>query len=189
VKPEAEDVMNYQTSAEPDPGTQAGGAQSSGAGQMSVEDVAARAQEAAGQVEVKARDQIDQRTTQMGEQVSATAQALRAGADELVRQGNHSAADAAQRAASQAERLGSYLQDADADRLLADVENVARRNPWTVVVGGVVVGAAAARFLKASSARRYEVSRTGSNGSAYGSAYGSGSSYGSTYGSTYGGAR
>jgi predicted glycosyl hydrolase (DUF1957 family) len=88
--------------------------------------------------------------------VAATAQALRAGAEELVRQGNQSAADAAQRAATQAERLGSYLQDADANRILADVEDVARRNPWAVVVGGVVAGAAAARFLKASSTRRYE---------------------------------
>jgi hypothetical protein len=73
-----------------------------------------------------------------------------------VRQGNQSAADAANRAAAQAERLGAYLQDADANRILADAEDVARKNPWAVVVGGVVVGAAAARFLKASSSRRYE---------------------------------
>jgi hypothetical protein len=65
-----------------------------------------------------------------------------------------------------------YLQSADADRILADVENVARRNSWAVVIGGVVAGAAAARFLKASSSRRYESSpyatlpRPASNGSA-----------------------
>lgn len=121
--------------------------------------VAERAQEAAGEAQVKIRDQVDRRSTELGEQVVASASALRSGAEELYRQGNHSAGDAAQRAATQAERLGSYLQTIDADRLLADVEDVARRNPWAVVIGGVAAGAIAARFLKASSARRFEQSR------------------------------
>jgi hypothetical protein len=127
-----------------------------------VQEVAQRAQDAAGDAQIKVRDQIDQRSTQVGEQVASSAMALRAGADELVKQGNQSAADAAHRAAAQAERLGTYLQDADANRILADVEDVARRNPWAVAVGGVVVGAAAARFLKASSSRRYDTTRVGS---------------------------
>jgi len=128
-----------------------------------VQQVAQRAQDVAGEAQIKVRDQIDQRSTQVGEQVASSAVALRAGADELVRQGNQSAADAAHRAAAQAERLGIYLQDADANRILADVEDVARKNPWAVVVGGVLVGAAAARFLKASSSRRYDsTTRVGS---------------------------
>jgi hypothetical protein len=128
-----------------------------------VQEVAQRAQVVAGDAQVKVRDQIDQRSTQVGDQVASSAVALRAGADELVKQGNQSAADAAHRAAAQAERLGTYLQDADANRILADVEDVARKNPWAVVVGGVLVGAAAARFLKASSSRRYDsTTRVGS---------------------------
>ena len=121
-------------------------------------DVAERAHEVAGEAQVKLREQIDQRSTQLGGQVSASASALRSGADELHRQGNRAAGDAAQRAAAQAERLGSYLQTADANRLLADAEDVARRNPWVVVVGGILAGGAAARFLKASSSRRFEQS-------------------------------
>ena len=124
-----------------------------------VQEVAQRAQQAAGNAQVKALHQIDLRSSRVGEQVAASALALRAGADELVRQGNQSAADAAQRTAAQAERFGSYLQEADANRILADAEDVARRNPLAVVVGGVIVGAAAARFLKASSSRRYEAAR------------------------------
>ena len=120
-----------------------------------VQQVAERAHDVAGNAQVKIREQIDTRSTQAGEQVVATAMALRSGADELYRQGNESAGDAAKRAAAQAERLGSYLKSADADRILTDVEDVARRNSWAVVIGGVVVGAAAARFLKASSSRRY----------------------------------
>ena len=72
-----------------------------------VHEVAQRAQEAAGNAQVKVRDQIDQRSTQVGQQVAASALALRAGADELIKQGNQSAADAAQRTAVQAERFGS----------------------------------------------------------------------------------
>jgi hypothetical protein len=126
-------------------------------------EVAQRAQDVAGEAQIKVRQQIDERTTQVGEQVAASAQALRAGAEELLKQGNQSAADAAQRAARQAERLGSYLQDADANRILADIEDVARRNPWAVAIGGLAVGVAAARFLKASSSRRYEATRVGAS--------------------------
>jgi hypothetical protein len=121
-----------------------------------VSEVTQRAQDVAGQAQVKVRHQIDQRSTQLGEQVAASALALRSGADELYRQGNQSAGDAAHRTAAQAERFGEYLQASDANRILDDVEDVARRNPWAVVLGGVIAGAAAARFLKASSSRRYE---------------------------------
>jgi len=145
----------YETTSAPADAGQSGTAVAEQAKDQ-VQQVAQRAQDVAGDAQIKVRDQIDQRSTQVGEQVASSATALRAGADELVNQGNQSAADAARRAAAQAERLGTYLQDADANRILADVEDVARRNPWAVVVGGVVVGAAAARFLKASSSRRYE---------------------------------
>jgi hypothetical protein len=145
------------------PYTEAGqaGTQGSATEQASekVQQVAGRARDMAGDAQVKVRDQVDTRSTQAGEQVTATAQALRSGADELYRQGNEAAGDAAHRAAAQAERLGSYLQSADADQLLGDAEDFARKNPWAVVVGGIVAGAAAARFLKASSSRRYESSR------------------------------
>jgi hypothetical protein len=141
-------------------------------GSEGIQQVADRAHDLAGTAQVKIRDQIDTRSTQAGEQVSATAMALRSGAEELYRQGNESAGDAAQRAAAQAERLGSYLQAADADQILSDVEDIARRNPWAVAAGGVVAGIAAARFLKASSARR-------SPGSRYGGGYAPSSNGGS----------
>ena len=144
----------YETNAPADAGASSGAVMEQAKEQM--QDVAQRAQDVAGDARVKVRDQIDQRSTQVGDQVASSAVALRAGADELLKQGNQSAADAAHRAAEQAERLGAYLREADANRILADVEDVARRTPWAVVVGGVVAGAAAARFLKASSSRRYE---------------------------------
>jgi hypothetical protein len=39
---------------------------------------------------------------------------------------------------------------------LADVEAFARRQRWLVAAGGLALGFAASRFLKASSSRRYQ---------------------------------
>jgi uncharacterized protein with LGFP repeats len=123
-----------------------------------VQDVAERAQAAVGdaatKADVKVREQIDQRSTEAGSQLSASADALRSSSNQLRTQGNAVAAQVAERAADQAHRLGAYLEQTDADRMLEDAERLARRNPWAVVVGGVLVGAAASRFLKASSDRR-----------------------------------
>ncbi|MDX6376761.1 MAG: hypothetical protein QOE98_1064 [Gaiellaceae bacterium] len=127
-----------------------------------VQEVAERAQvavgEAAAKADVKVREQIDQRSTEAGSQLTAGADALRSTGEDLRTQGNAIAGQAAERVADQAHRLGSYLENADADQILVDVERVARRNPWAVVVGGVIVGAAASRFLKASSERRFDSS-------------------------------
>ena len=55
----------------------------------------------------------------------------------------------------QADRLGDYLRSASGDSILRDVERFTRSNPWLVAGGGLVLGFAASRFLKASSSRRY----------------------------------
>ena len=60
-----------------------------------------------------------------------------------------------EQAAERAERLGGYLHEADGDRILRDVEDFGRRNPWAVVAGGMALGFMASRLLKASSTERY----------------------------------
>jgi uncharacterized protein YjbJ (UPF0337 family) len=118
-----------------------------------------KAQEAAGQARQQAsdkvREQVDQRSTQAGEQVASTAGDLRSVGEQLRSQGKDTPARLAEQAAERTERLGSYLRDSDSDRILNDVEDFARRQPWAVVAGGLVVGFAASRFLKASSNDRY----------------------------------
>ena len=64
--------------------------------------------------------------------------------------------DTAQQAADRVERVGDYLKHSDGDTILRDIEDFGRRQPWTVVAGGLAVGFLASRFLKASSSRRYE---------------------------------
>jgi len=115
-----------------------------------------KAQGALGQARSRLRDQVDQRSTKAGEQVQSTAQDMRSMAEQLRGQGKDTPARVAEQVADRAESFGSYLRDADGERLLRDVENVARRQPWLIAAGGLALGFAASRFLKASSTRRYQ---------------------------------
>jgi hypothetical protein len=115
-----------------------------------------KAQEAAGQAQNMLREQVDQRSTEAGQRVSGTAEDLRSVGTELRNQGKETPAKLAEDAADRAERLGSYLSESDGDRILSDIEDFGRRQPLAVLAGGLVLGMAAARFLKASSSRRYQ---------------------------------
>jgi hypothetical protein len=115
-----------------------------------------KAQEAAGEAKGRVRDQVDERSTEAGKQVSSTASDLRSVGEELRKQGKDTPAKLAEQAADRTERLGSYLTESDADRILHDVEDFARKQPWAVVAGGLALGFAASRFLKASSSQRYQ---------------------------------
>jgi ElaB/YqjD/DUF883 family membrane-anchored ribosome-binding protein len=114
-----------------------------------------KAQQAAGQAKNRLREQIDQRSSQAAEQINSQASDLRAVSDSLREQGKQGPADAAAKLADYGERVGGYLRDRDSDSILHDAEEFGRRRPWAVVAGGAVLGMAAARFLKASSSRRY----------------------------------
>jgi hypothetical protein len=113
---------------------------------------------ALGQARGALRNQVDQRSTQAGDQVQSAAQDVRKVAEQLRGQGKDTPARMAEQVADRAESFGSYLRDADGERLLGDVEAFARRQPWLVAAGGLALGFAASRFLKASANRRYQAS-------------------------------
>jgi hypothetical protein len=115
-----------------------------------------RARGATEQARSRLRDQVDQRSTQAGERLSGTAADVRSVADELRRQGKDTPARLAEQLAGQTDRAADYLKGASGERILRDVEDLARGNPWAVAAGGLVLGFAASRFLKASSRRRYQ---------------------------------
>ena len=73
-----------------------------------------KVKEGAQQAQARMREQVDQRSTQAGEQVSATAQALRTTSRQLRDQGQDAQAQAAEKAAHHAERLGGYLSESSA---------------------------------------------------------------------------
>jgi hypothetical protein len=104
------------------------------------------------------REQVDQRSTQAGGQVRSTAQALRSTSERLREDGQEGPAKAAERAADQAEKIGGWLEQSDADRILHDVEDFGRRQPLAVAAIGLAAGFAVSRFLKASSRSRYQLS-------------------------------
>ena len=117
-----------------------------------------RARSAAGQARRGFRDQVDRRSTEAGERISSQAGDVRSVAEELRRQGKDTPARLADQLADRAERFAGYLERTDGDRILRDVEDYARRNPWAVAASGLVAGFAASRFLKASSGQRYRAS-------------------------------
>jgi hypothetical protein len=120
-----------------------------------------KAQQAAGQAREKLREQVNQRSAQAGEQLTSAAQDIRTVAAELGKQGKHKPAQLADQAAERAERLGNYLKESDADRILADIEDLVRKQPSAVVAGGLALGFLASRFLRPrarSAIRRRQVS-------------------------------
>jgi len=132
--------------------------------------LAAKAGEVKEEASFQVREQVDQRSTQAGQQVSALAQAFRPSVQKLRSEGNTSAANLVDGIAGRADRLGSYMQSADADRLLEDVEDFARRRPWLTAGAAALAGFMASRFVKASSERRYQtVDGDGLGSAPYGS--------------------
>jgi ElaB/YqjD/DUF883 family membrane-anchored ribosome-binding protein len=109
-----------------------------------------KAQELRTQAGEGIRRQLDDRSTEAGEEVTTTADALRRVGDQLRQEGKTGTAQYAERVAQPVERLGHYLTDADGNRLLRDAEQFARRRPWVAVMGGATLGFLVARFIKAS---------------------------------------
>ena len=103
----------------------------------------------------RAREQVDRRSTEAGDRALGTADDVRTVSEELRRQGKDAPAKVADQAALRIEKAGTYLRDADSERLLADVERFGRERPWAIAAAGLAIGIVAARALKASAARRY----------------------------------
>jgi hypothetical protein len=115
-----------------------------------------KAKDAASKASDKLRSQVDQRSTEAGERIAGTAGDIRSVAQKLREQGKEQPAKVADQGAQRVESVGRWLRDCDSDRMLQDVEDFGRRQPWALALGGLVLGIAASRFLKASSTQRYQ---------------------------------
>jgi hypothetical protein len=120
-------------------------------------------QQAAQQVSRKAAETLragtESRAQQLSGELQAVAEAMRRSGHALHADGRESAAGAVDGVTRGIERLSGYLGGTSGDRMLRDLEGFGRRKPWGMIGIGVAVGAAASRFLKASSRTRYEASR------------------------------
>jgi hypothetical protein len=118
--------------------------------------IQAKASEAKVQTREQLRQQIDTRSTQAGEGMTKTGSALRQTAQRLRGDQQEQQAKLLEGVAERTDRFGRYLQETDGDRMLRDIERMARQRPWLFAGGGALLGFLAARFTKASSSRRYQ---------------------------------
>jgi len=117
-----------------------------------------KAHELRGEASTRFREQVDQRSTQAGQETREIGQALRRSSQQLRTEGKETPARIVDEVAERADRLGGYLESADANRLLRDMEDFARSRPWLTAATAAAAGFLASRFLRASSSRRYEES-------------------------------
>jgi hypothetical protein len=149
--------------------------------QETAQQVQHQAHQVKGQAADRVRQELDIRTTQAGSQLQSTAEAMRRTGEQLRDEGKEVPAKMVTAVAERAERFGNYMTDADADRMLHDVEGFARRQPLIFAFGGATLGFLASRFVKASSSSRYQRGNGGfesGSQSASGTASGSGHGYG-----------
>jgi hypothetical protein len=142
---------------------QTGADQSTGKAQEAAQVAQDKAQEAKGAARDRVRTEVDTRSTQAGEQAQTVAQDVRSVSEHLRSEGKDKPAELADKAAERVADLGDYLKRSDGDAILRDVEQFGRQKPWAVMAGGLVLGIAASRFLKASSSRRYHEMESSSN--------------------------
>lgn len=105
----------------------------------------------AGELRQRVEEQIDTRKEWASGELSGISKALRQTGSQLKEQDQDSVGQYADHAAGQTDRLSEYLHDKNAHQLIGEVEDFARSRPSVFLGGAVVLGAAAARFLKSSS--------------------------------------
>lgn len=120
------------------------------------EQVQEKAEEVKARVSDQVRGQLDTRSTEVADRMTPFVQALHKAGNHLEGQGNASGGRAAHRLGDQMEQLAEYLRGSGSDRFLGDMESFARERPWAAGGIGLAAGFMAARFMKASSASRYD---------------------------------
>jgi hypothetical protein len=96
------------------------------------------------------RRRIEKRTHSAGARISEVAKLLRSSVRDVQSRDSPFADDVVASIAQRLDAVGRYLSVSDIDRLLADVESLARRVPLTFTVTGFLLGFSTGRFLRAS---------------------------------------
>ena len=137
-----------------------------GRGGSLAETVSEQATKAKDQGRRELRDQLDERTTQVGHQARSLAETLRRSGAETKAQGPDEAGveRITSGVADRLERAGSYLERANGDEMLRDAEQFVRTRPWVVAGAAAAAGLLASRIFTASSERRYDESSNANKG-------------------------
>ena len=128
--------------------------------------------------------EADQRTTAIGSQARTIADAMRDTSSRLNDEGQSQASRTTGMLADRVDQVANYLEQTDGQRLVSDVQDAARRNPWAFAAAGLIAGFAASRFMKASrtsqSSMRSMPDRSYRGTSGTQDAYGASGAYGTT---------
>jgi hypothetical protein len=135
-------------------GGSTGTEQVQGTAREQAEELKDTVRESSTQLNTTARDwmkqEADQRTSAIASQARTIAGAMRQTSSRLDDEGQPQAARVTETVAERVDRVASYLEETDGERLMSDVQDLARRNPWAFAAAGLVAGFAASRFMKAS---------------------------------------
>lgn len=100
-------------------------------------------------------EQIDRRTTRVGMVLQMHVYNLRSMGSSLRDQGLDSTGNLVEYAANRLGVVSNYLVQTDGDRVVHDIESVAREHTAITGAVGLVLGFTAARLLKASASNRF----------------------------------
>lgn len=118
------------------------------------------------------RDKIESGKRSAADQIDQVAQALNRAGEEL-NQSQPTLANYASQIASSVSTFANRLRDGNMDDLIADTRELARRNPGLFLLGGVALGFALSRFLKASADQARTSEYSGAYTEDFSSEYGS----------------
>jgi hypothetical protein len=108
--------------------------------QGAAQQVQERAHDVRGQAREQLTQQLTKRSSDAAEQIRGIANAFRKTSQQLRTEENERPAAALDQLATRGESLARYLEDANGDRMLRDVEGFARRQPWLFTGGALVCG-------------------------------------------------
>lgn len=151
------------TAVEPGTGSRGTGGESDGGARGQIRQVKNQVVDQAKHTLRDARDRatssLSESRRQAAEQIGGVASAFHSAGDHLRNEQQERIANLADSLAGQVDQVANYLREADLDRLVRDVEGLARRQPALVYGAALALGILGARFLKSSSdsARRSQL--------------------------------
>lgn len=156
--------------------------EAAGQAQRKVSETASAAKEQAKrtveQVSDQAKTTVDSRMSDVAQELGSVAEAVRSTTVELEGQDQQKIAQYGNRIADQIDQVSSYLNNHGVEDVLADAENLARRQPALFLGGAFMLGLVVGRFLRSSNQPGYR--------SYSGGGYDGGSGYNPSYDADYG---
>jgi ElaB/YqjD/DUF883 family membrane-anchored ribosome-binding protein len=120
------------------------------------ETVHEKAGQAKGVVSRAVAQRVDSASSEAGDQLRDLSGAFRQTGEQLRSEGKEQPANVVEAVSDRTDQVARYLSESSSTQILDDLERLGRTRPWVAIAGGLAVGFAAARLLKASSQQRFQ---------------------------------